>query len=1358
MSTEKIETNSDFKLNEKSDYATWLQYWNLKATTEGAVLQDGTFTTETAKVKFFRNLLIKTIGAKFIKHVNFQKSIDEILAKLEIECGSSLVSDSTIIESYKKKVFFPRVKNPQKVFNWLDDELHALSMNEENTARIKFELLKDGLSPRKYSDNFWLECYASCKNLKYDSSSYDSLKSLILEHWLNRTDEDTVVSALRDSKAAAPTNGQPAVNLLDTSNMQIVLAAEFAKFQKALALSKKPEKVSKFCRFCSDPANGRTRIGKTHNDDTCFYGANPGFEILPEQAARHAEVQASLRNKRPQEYSVHSMYYDTGATASTNTDGSHLQPTTAIFQTAKHGESIKSLGTNKLGFGKLTVKSHHSPKFTKSLVSGIEVMRQGYASVLKDEKLVICDKVVIPTDAEIVATGSVEAETGLIKLDSTIKLNNRFEVLGAWQDLHEKLGHAADGMMRKSYPEIERQTEDCEACAATKMRHPNISKKRSTPLEVLEVVSADISFKRVPAHDDGSTADVKFVDKKSKWIKREPILNKEAATIKSKFQPWSTMMERKTGKFIKAVECDDGAEFKGSFSRYLRKHGIQKFQTDAYDSHFPGQAENANKNIASSSRANLFASKLPLNFYCYSDAYSVYMWNRTIHAGDSITPFEHIHGYSPPMHHIQKFGCVGFAFQSKKLREKAGRAGNPLAHRGLRCRLLGFTDDNGSVEKKGYKVLVEDGGDPYIMETRYVKWLPQTPMTALPGTVPYCASDDADLVPEDSPVRTDQNYIEDLVEEADNDTDDEAGYETAPDFDVLSESDEDEIDPLLLSVEEKIEVCSEIERKYGEVLDNTVVDSETIMYMLLALTDGIPVSYKEAVSGPEAHLWKAAIEVEYSKMLKTKTWDLVEKVPGSNVVKCKWVFRKKYDSAMSVKEYKARLVAKGFTQKYGVDYLETFAPVAKLKSVRVLMALSAALGFTCYQDDVPHAFLWPDLKEILYMQQPEGFDDQSGRVCLLKKTIYGLKQANREFNNLMEEYLVQDGFTASPADPCIYIKRDSNGAIVLMVAIYVDDLITAGLDSGPYLHAFRQKIHKRFNMKPGEKLEWYLGCKFSVDELGGISMDQISYLTTKLAEFADHIGNGARSHPLPSNLQELLDEAETSTETDPTFPYHSMVSSLMYAMISTRPDLAFAISVVCKFLKSPKKIHCQIVKHIYQYVRGNLNYKLYYRSGGDPTLIGFADAAYGNNFNFKSTTGYCFLLNGGIVSWFSKMQSVVARSAAEAEYIAADEAAKEAIWLKSLLSSLGFPQKTVSIYEDNQACIALTKNPQYHSRTKHIQIHYHGVREYVKNGEIAFPYIPTKDQLGDLFTKGLSGVRMRFLLQKCAVIKSQGEN
>lgn len=215
-----------------------------------------------------------------------------------------------------------------------------------------------------------------------------------------------------------------------------------------------------------------------------------------------------------------------------------------------------------------------------------------------------------------------------------------------------------------------------------------------------------------------------------------------------------------------------------------------------------------------------------------------------------------------------------------------------------------------------------------------------------------------------------------------------------------------------------------------------------------------------------------------------------------------------------------------------------------------------------------------------------------------------------------------------------------------------------------------------------------------------------------------------------------------------------MVSSLMYAMVCTRPDLAHSISVVSKFLKNPKQIHCDLIRHIYQYVRGNLDLALSYKSTGTTDLIGYADAAYGNNFDYHSTTGYCFTVNGTLVSWYSKKQSVVARSAAESEYIAADEAAKECVWLKSLMASMGVPQGNVVIYEDNQACILLTKNPQHHSRTKHIQIHFHGVREYVANGEMVFTYIPTKQQLADMFTKGVSGVLLRSHLKDLGLLKS----
>jgi hypothetical protein len=256
-------------------------------------------------------------------------------------------------------------------------------------------------------------------------------------------------------------------------------------------------------------------------------------------------------------------------------------------------------------------------------------------------------------------------------------------------------------------------------------------------------------------------------------------------------------------------------------------------------------------------------------------------------------------------------------------------------------------------------------------------------------------------------------------------------------------------------------------------------------------------------------------------------------------------------------------------------------------------------------------------------------------------------------------------------------------------------------------------------MKSGGPLEWYLGIKFEHGPDGSISINQNNCITKKLDEFKSYIGppNLKRSSPFPANVPKLLEEAEESTELIADFPYHQMACSLLFASVGTRIDLSYPISVLCKYLAKPKKIHCELLIHVYQYVRGNSDYSINYQDEGNTNLTGYVDAAYANSVDCKSTSGYLFLLNGGLVSWSAKKQSVWARSSAEAEYISTDGASKDMLWLKEWLEDVDLPQGCVPLYEDNEACIALTKNPQYHNKTKHIGILYHAVRDLVTRRE-----------------------------------------
>jgi hypothetical protein len=297
-------------------------------------------------------------------------------------------------------------------------------------------------------------------------------------------------------------------------------------------------------------------------------------------------------------------------------------------------------------------------------------------------------------------------------------------------------------------------------------------------------------------------------------------------------------------------------------------------------------------------------------------------------------------------------------------------------------------------------------------------------------------------------------------------------------------------------------------------------------------------------------------------------------------------------------------------------------------------------------------------------------------------------------------------------------------------------------------------MHREFGMEDGGELNWYLGIGIERHPDGSYEIQQKQYLKDKCDEYQRYITHGC-SNPLPTNFLDILKLAENSNATEDDFPYSEIVGSLMYAMIGTRPDLAMALSVVCRYMKNPKKLHCDLVKHILRYVSVN-SYSLIYQSNPGSELVGWVDASYANREQCKSTTGFLFTFGKTAISWLSSKQPVVALSSCEAELIAANSAVQEAIWLKQLLSDIGVPQSTVSLMEDNEACIALSKDNQYHKRTKHIQVRFYYFREQIANEEVKLVYCQTKDQLADFLTKALPGCVLRKNLPLFGLIMFKG--
>ena len=513
---------------------------------------------------------------------------------------------------------------------------------------------------------------------------------------------------------------------------------------------------------------------------------------------------------------------------------------------------------------------------------------------------------------------------------------------------------------------------------------------------------------------------------------------------------------------------------------------------------------------------------------------------------------------------------------------------------------------------------------------------------------------------------------------------------------------------------------------------------------VLLVDQNEPTTYQEAMLDTDSEKWLEAMKSEIQSMYDNQVWTLIDPPEGTKTIWCKWVFKKKTDMDGKVHTYKARLVAKGFKQTHGIDYDETFSPVAMLKSIRILIAIAAYHDYEIWKMDVKTAFLNGNLLEDVYMTQPEGFvqPKNSGKVCKLQRSIYGLKQASRSWNLRFDESVKGFGFFKNEDEPCVY-KKISGSAIVFLV-LYVDDILLIGNDI-PTLQSVKSWLGKCFSVKDLGEAAYILGIKIYRDRSKRlIGLSQSAYIDKVLKRFSmqdSKRGYLPMSHGITlskSQCPNTKDERERMSK----IPYTSAIGSIMYAMLCTRPDVSYALSITSRYQSDPGESHWTAVKNILKYLRRSKDMFLVYGGLEDDLVVnGYTDASFqSDKDDFRSQSGYVFCLNGGAVSWKSSKQSTVVDSTTEAEYIAASDAAKEAVWIKKFITDLEVvPSITnpVDVYCDNNGAIAQAKEPRSHQRSKHILRRYHLIREIIERGDVKICRVPTDDNVADPLTKPL---------------------
>ncbi|KAL5729905.1 hypothetical protein ACHQM5_002793 [Ranunculus cassubicifolius] len=487
---------------------------------------------------------------------------------------------------------------------------------------------------------------------------------------------------------------------------------------------------------------------------------------------------------------------------------------------------------------------------------------------------------------------------------------------------------------------------------------------------------------------------------------------------------------------------------------------------------------------------------------------------------------------------------------------------------------------------------------------------------------------------------------------------------------------------------------------------------------------------------------------EFNALIQNQTWSLVPPHPTQQPVGCKWIFKIKYKADGSIERRKARLVAKGYHQQFGIDFTETFCPVAKPTTIRVLLSLAAQGDWKVLQLDVSNAFLHGHLEEDVYMIQPPGFQDplKPNHVCKLHKSLYGLKQTPRAWYSTLSDSLISLGFIMSSTDHSLFTLTSNNSVVYMLV--YLDDILLTGNDPS-MCQTVLQHLQNNFAVKNLGPIHYFLGLEIQKTSTGYF-LHQSKYATDILSkafmlDCKPCSTPSSTSYKLDGINGEPLSPTEAST-------YRSIVGALQY-LSWTRPDICFSINQVCQYLHSPRSTHFQDVKCILRFIKGTLSHGLAICKGPN-TVIAYCDSDWaGSPDDRRSTTGFSVFLGLNLVSWCAKKQPTVARSSTEAEYRALAYTSVEIAWLCQLFKELHLSvTHCPTIWIDNISAMSLASNLVYHARTKHIEVDYHYVRELVTKKFLKLNYIHTKDQVADIFTKSLPSTRFNLLQHKLSVL------
>ena len=778
---------------------------------------------------------------------------------------------------------------------------------------------------------------------------------------------------------------------------------------------------------------------------------------------------------------------------------------------------------------------------------------------------------------------------------------------------------------------------------------------------------------------------------------------------------------------------------------FCQQNNICLQYSSVYSPQQNGVAERMNRTLNDIGRSLLLHSGLAPSFWAEAIKCAAYIRNRlsTGSHADRQTPYQKLFGKLPNVSYFRVFGCDAYLHIPTKGKPK-------LSSKARKGTFIGYEDNSPM-----YKVLMWD--TKKVEHSRNVTFdegsfsRGQSRLMDL-NTNPNLATDVfTDPFPDNVTHTTDKSTESTTA----------SGSTTS---ESLSTTSSDNTSSLRRSTRRSSKPDRLSYDKLGFINSVNVWNKDVLLAIIdyvdhvFITVNNTPATYNDAITDDNKVLWIEAIQSELTSLENLNTWTLVDSssVHPHNVLSSKWVFKVKEDQFGNVIKFKARLVVKGYEQQKGIDFFDTFSPVARLTSIRTLLALSAHRGMLIHQMDVNTAFPNAAVNEDIFMYPPDGLHTPPNHILKLNKALYGLKQAPREWNHTIHVFIISLGFSQSKSDPCIYTKN--TGLDLIYIAIYVDDILIACVHDN-VINDLKLSVSNRFSVKDLGPMKYFLGLEIDRnDQDKSITIKQHRFIERILLKFGFANANPTTTPTNPSiKLSAVMSDDIDDAITDhvvTNVPYREAVGSLMYLMIGSRPDLAFAVSNVSRYMEKPTLQHWNAVKHIFRYIRGTSNTYIKYGFQSDSTtsldtnsIISYCDADWaGDPDSCKSTTGFITFFNRAPISWNSRLQPTVAKSSTEAEYIGLSSVCDEIIWLRQLFLDLDHPLTTPTIiYEDNQGAIDLSYNPVHHKRTKHINVRFHSIREKIAEGSIEVKHISTDHQIADIFTKALPKSRFNQL-------------